>query len=133
MNQFVAFNRSACLRLRNEMQALLDKYAAETGIEIHVGNMKFTSENVKITVEAKKPGAQSQRDQKLDAALQYQARLDMLSLDEIKGKRLVGYNSRAHKMPYIYLDVATGKRYKCSKTLAKMYFITPKSIANKAA
>jgi hypothetical protein len=129
MNQFIAFDKNACRRLRDEMQAVLNKYAAETGIEITVGGMKFTSENVTIKVEAKKPGAKSQRDQRLDSALALNAHMDKLSLDEIRGKRLVGYNSRAYKMPYIYLEVATGKRYKCSLATARVYFSTPKSLA----
>lgn len=129
MTTFTAFDKNACRRLRTEMQAVLDKYAASTGIEIHVGSMRFTADNVVIKVEAKKPGAVSQKQTMQEEALKIQARRDGLSLDVCGGKQLVGYNGRAYKMPYIYIELATGKRFKTSRTSARIYFATPRSLA----
>lgn len=129
MTTFTAFDKNACKRLRTEMQAVLDKYAAETGIEIHVGNMRFTADNVVIKIEAKKPGAVSQKQGAQEAALKLHAAQDKLSLEPCGGKQLVGYNGRAYKMPYIYVELATGKRFKTSRTMARVYFSTPRSLA----
>lgn len=129
MTTFTAFDKNACRTLRAEMQAVLDKYAASTGIEIHVGNMRFTADNVVIKVEAKKPGAVSQKQGKQEADLKLHAAMDRLTLEPTGGKQLVGYNGRAYKMPYIYVELATGKRFKTSRTSAKIYFSTPKSLA----
>jgi hypothetical protein len=126
------FDRATCQRLRTDLQKVLDAYAAKQGITFTVGNMSFTSEAVSIKMEAKVAGGKGIREQKLDSALQLQAMRDGLSLDVIKGKQLVGYNSRAHKMPYIYLEVATGKRFKTSRNQAKMYFTTPISLLIKS-
>jgi hypothetical protein len=123
------FDRATCQRLRTDLQKVLDAYATKQGITLTVGNMSFTSEAVSIKMEAKVAGGKGLREQKLDSSLKLQASMDRLSLDVIKGKQLVGYNSRAHKMPYIYLEVATGKRFKTTRSMAKVYFSTPRSLA----
>ena len=127
-----AFDKTACRNLRNDLQKVLDKYAAEQGITFHVGNMSFTSEAVSIKVEAKVIGGKGLREQKFDSSLKFQAVYDGLSLEVLKGKQLVGYNSRAYKMPYIFVDVATDKRFKISRSQAKLYFSTPRSLFDKS-
>jgi len=123
------FDRATCRALRADLQKVLDAYATKQGITLTVGNMSFTSEAVSIKMEARVAGGKSLREQKLDSSLKLQAYIDRLSLDVIKGKQLVGYNSRAHKMPYIYLEVATGKRFKTTRSMAKVYFSAPRSLA----
>jgi hypothetical protein len=123
------FDRATCRALRADLQKVLDAYATKQGITLTVGNMSFTSEAVSIKMEAKVAGGKGLREQKLDASLKLQASIDRLSLDVVNGKQLVGYNSRAHKMPYIYLEVATGKRFKTTRSMAKVYFSTPRSLA----
>jgi hypothetical protein len=129
MTTYASFNRQNLAVLRSEMDAALNKFAANSGIEIKIGNMSFTSDNVAIKLEAKISGSKSMREQKLESALQLQSRIDQLTLEPINGKQLVGYNPRAHKMPYVYLELKTGKRFKTTRTAAKLYFTTPKSIA----
>ena len=50
------FNRANLKSLRNEMQAVLDKYGAQTNIDIEVGNMSFSDAEVSIKVKAKVVG-----------------------------------------------------------------------------
>jgi len=126
------FDRAICQRLRTDLQKVLDAYATKRGITLTVGNMSFTSEAVSIKMEAKVAGGKGMREQKLDSALQLQAMRDGLGLGICSGKQLVGYNSRAYKMPYVYLEVATGKRFKTSRNQAKMYFTTPISLLMKS-
>jgi hypothetical protein len=127
-----AFDRAACKALRVDLEKILNQYAASKGITISVGNMSFSSEAVSIKMEAKTVGGKGMREQQLDSALKLEAMYDGLSLDVCNGKQLVGYNSRAHKMPYVYLDLATGKRFKTTKNQAKMYFTTPISLLMKS-
>ena len=98
-----SFDKTTCQAIRADLQKVLDAYAAKQGITFTVGNMSFTSEAISIKMEAKVAGGKGMREQKLDSALQLQAMRDGLGLDVIKGKQLVGYNSRAYKMPYVYL------------------------------
>jgi hypothetical protein len=126
------FDRATCKALRADLQKVLDTYAAKQGISLTVGNMSFTPEAASIKVEAKVSGGKSMREQKLDSSLKLQALYDGLSLEVVNGKQLVGYNSRAHKMPYIYLEVSTGKRFKTTRSMAKVYFSTPRSLLDKS-
>jgi sporulation-control protein spo0M len=121
----LSFDKATCRALRADLQKVLDAYAAKQGITLTVGNMSFTPEAVSIKMEAKIVGGKGIREQKIDSALQLQAMYDGLSLDVCSGKQLVGYNSRAYKMPYIYLQINTGKRFKTSRNQAKMYFTAP--------
>ena len=127
-----SFDKTTCQAIRADLQKVLDAYAAKQGITLTVGNMSFTSEAVSIKMEAKVAGGKGMREQKLDSALQLQAMRDGLGLGVCSGKQLVGYNSRAYKMPYVYLEVATGKRFKTSRNQAKMYFTTPISLLMKS-
>ena len=120
-----SFDKATCRAIRIDLQKVLDAYAAKQGITLTVGNMSFTSEAVSIKMEAKVIGGKGMREQKIDSALKLQAMIDCLSLDVCSGKQLVGYNSRAYKMPYIYLQINTGKRFKTSRNQAKMYFTHP--------
>jgi len=120
-----SFDKATCRALRADLQKVLDAYAAKQGITLTVGNMSFTPEAVSIKMEAKIVGGKGIREQKIDSALPLQAMYDGLSLDVCSGKQLVGYNSRAYKRPYIYLQINTGKRFKTSRNQAKMYFTAP--------
>ena len=127
-----SFDKATCRTLRADLQKVLDTFATKNGITISVGNMSFTREAVAIKMEAKVAGGKGLRDQKLDQDLIRQAMIDGLSLDPINGKQLVGYNSRAYKMPYIWVDIATGKRFKTSRLSAKSQFTTPRSLLDKS-
>ena len=116
------FDKKNLGQLRSELQAVLDKYATSQGITLQLGNIRFTPESFSAKIEAKVQGGKSIKEQRIDAALQFQAQLDKLTLEPTNGKQLVGYNSRAYKMPYIYKDLKTGKRFKTTRTSAKIYF-----------
>ena len=128
MTKFAEFDKAVCRQLRNDMDALLAKYAQEHGIKFHVGNMKFTAESVKIIVEATVEGGVSQKQTKQQTDLAYFAAANNVSTNEMNGRRLVGYNSRAHKMPWIYQDVRSGKLFKCSTSTARIYFPTSRTL-----
>ena len=116
------FDKKNLGQLRSELQAVLNKYASEQGITLQLGNIRFTPESFSAKIEATVKGGKNFKTMKMDQDLLANAQIDKLSLDVCNGKQLVGYNSRAYKMPYIYKDLKTGKRFKTTRTSAKIYF-----------
>ena len=118
MTKFAKFDRKNLTALRAEMQALLSKYGVESNLEIEVGNMKFSEAEVEIKVKAKVVGAKTLTNVILESRV---AALGMKMTNKF-GDQLVDYNTRAHKMPFVYINAADGKRYKCTEQMAKMRF-----------
>lgn len=118
MTKFAKFDRKNLTALRAEMQALLNKYGVDSNLEIEVGNMKFSEAEVEIKVKAKVTGAKTLTNVILESRV---AALGMKMTNKF-GDQLVDYNTRAHKMPFVYINAADGKRYKCTEQMAKMRF-----------
>lgn len=120
--KFNFFNRSAAIRLRDEMQALLNKYGQEANVEFVFNGARFTPENVTLKIEAKIKGSATLREQKRNSALAPIVKQMNLTTEVVNGRQLVGYDSRKYKYPFIYRDVKTEKMYKCNLASAKLYF-----------
>lgn len=118
MTKFAKFDRKNLNALRAEMQALLTKYGVDANLNFEVGNMKFSEAEVEIKVKAKVVGAKTLTNVILESRV---AALG-LKLKNKFGDELVDYNTRAHKMPFVYLNATDGKRYKCTEQMAKMRF-----------
>lgn len=118
MTKFAQFDKPSLKALRGEMQALLNKYGVDANLAFEVGNMSFSTAEVQIKVSAKVIGAKTFTDTILESRV---AALG-LKMKNKMGDQLVDYNTRAHKMPFVYLNAADGKRYKCTEQMAKMRF-----------
>lgn len=118
MTKFAKFDRKNLNSLRAEMQALLSKYGVDSNLEINVGNMKFSEAEVEIKVKAKVIGAKTLTNVILESRVAAMG----LKMTNKFGDQLVDYNTRAPKMPFIYVNAADGKRYKCTEQMAKMRF-----------
>jgi hypothetical protein len=118
MTKFAKFDRKNLNALRAEMNALLNKYGVDANINFEVGNMKFSESEVEIKVKAKIIGAKSFTNVILESRV---AALGLKMKNKF-GDELVDYNTRAYKMPFVYLNAADGKRYKCDEKTAKMRF-----------
>jgi hypothetical protein len=118
MNKIAKFDRDSLKALRNEMQALLTKYGVDSNIEFSVGNMKFSDAEVEIKVSAKIVGAKTFSNTMLETVA---SSLGLVMKNGI-GDELVDYNTKAYKMPFVYLNARDGKRYKCSESTAKIRF-----------
>lgn len=116
--KFASFDKNNLKALRAEMNAVLQKYGADANLEIEVGNMRFSSSEVEIKVKAKVKGAQTFGN----AILEGLAADLGLKLTNKMGDQLVDYNTRAYKMPFVYICAADGKRYKCDERMAKLRF-----------
>ena len=121
------FDRAGVKALREELSAVLARHAAATGLTISFGNAKFTPESVDFKVSVTIPGCKTVTEHKLDAGLAHV--LKVYNLVKIaEGRELVGYDSRKHKYPFIYREIATGKRFKTNLMAAKVWFAKPISL-----
>lgn len=109
MTKFAKFDRKNLTALRAEMQALLSKYGVDSNLEIEV----------EIKVKAKVAGAKTLTN----VLLETRAAALGLKLTNKFGDQLVDYNTRAYKMPFVYINAADGKRYKCDERTAKVRFV----------
>lgn len=118
MTKFNKFDKTNLKALREEMNALLNKYGVDANLDIHVGDMKFSEAEVTIKVTAKVKGAKTFSN----VILESRAAALGLNLKNKFGDELVDYNTRCYKMPFVYLNAADGKRYKCDERTAKIRF-----------
>lgn len=115
MSKFEVFDRKNLQALREEMEAVLAKYGMESNLEFTVGGMKFSASDVEIKVSAKVKGAKTFNDVVLES------RVKALGLVmEKNGMKLVRYDSKKYKMPFIYEK--GGKLFKTSEEHAKFLF-----------
>lgn len=118
MTKFASFDKKNLSSLRAEMSAVLQKYGVDSNLDIDVGNMRFSASEVEIKVTAKVKGAKTFSN----VILESRAAALGLKLTNKMGDQLVDYNTRAHKMPFIYVSANDGKRYKCDESMAKLRF-----------
>jgi uncharacterized protein YejL (UPF0352 family) len=116
--KFSKFDRTNLKSLRDEMQALLEKYGVDSNLEITVGNMKFSEAEVEIKVSAKVKGAKTFSNTILESRV---ASLGLKMKNQF-GDELVEYNTKAYKMPFVYRCAKTGKMFKCDERMAKLRF-----------
>ena len=110
------FNKVNLKNVREDISAILSKYAKDNGIEIKIGNISFNAGSFTTKMEAKVIGAKT----KEDSVLEFMMATKGLSKTSKCGKTLVGYNTRGKAYPFIFENA--GKKYKCSEAQAKMYF-----------
>ena len=115
MIKFEKFDRKNLQALRAAMEAVLAKYGVDSNLQFEVGQMKFSDSEVQIKVSAKVKGAKTFNDVVLES------RVKALGLVmEKNGCKLVRYDSKKYKMPFIYEK--GGKLYKTSEDHAKFLF-----------
>jgi hypothetical protein len=110
------FNKTNLKTVREDITAILSKYAKENGIELKIGNISFTAGSFTTKMEAKVKGAKTRED----SVLEFMMATKGLVKTSKCGKTLVGYNTRGKAYPYIFENA--GKKFKCSEVQAKMYF-----------
>lgn len=110
------FNKANLKNVREDISAILSKYAKENGIEIKIGNISFNAGSFTTKMEAKVIGAKT----KEDSVLEFMMATKGLVKTSKCGKTLVGYNTRGKAYPFIFENA--GKKYKCSEAQAMNYF-----------
>lgn len=112
------FDKATLTALRCEMSTVLEKYGIKAGVEFEVGNMRFSEAEVDIKVKAKVKGVKTRTDAILEMAAK---NAGITNLQNSRGEKLVGYNSRSYKYPFIY-ETSNGKKFKCTEQSAKIKF-----------
>ena len=110
------FDRATLQNIRRELNAVLEKYASANGMEMSLGNIKFSDGDFEAKLNAKIVGAKTMKDKVLESVMAARGLQEMGT----GGRRLVGYNTRSYKYPFVYEQ--GGKRFKCSDESAAMYF-----------
>lgn len=110
------FDKTNLKNVREDISAMLSKYAKENGIEFNLGNISFSAGEFNVKLSAKVKGAVTQDDAILNVVM---ATKGLVKTSKC-GKTLIGYNTRGKAYPFIFENA--GKKYKCSEAQAKMYF-----------
>ncbi len=110
------FDKVTLQAIRRDLNAVLAKYAQANGMEMSVGNIKFSEGDFEAKVNAKIVGAKTMTDKILESVIASRGLQEV----GLAGRKLVGYNSRSYKYPFVYEQ--NGKRFKCSTESAMMYF-----------
>ena len=118
MTKFGKFDKATLNALRNELQEVMDKYASKTNLNVSVGKMRFSDNEVDISVNVKIAGAKTLTDILLDHEA---ASLGITKFENSRGDKLIKFNPRSYKFPFVY-SRADGKMYKCDGAQAKCLF-----------
>lgn len=118
----MSFTKEQVKILRVAMQKALE----DAGIHkttFTVGNCTFGSGEATFKVSAVLEGAKTRAQEALEGwASLYD--LDINKQTQIQGKlmKLVEYNSKARKMPWVVEDINTGSQYKLTQQQVEMWF-----------
>ena len=110
------FDKTTLQNIRKELNAVLAKYAQSEGLEISIGNIKFSDADFEAKLSCKIAGAKTFTDAILESVM----KSNNLKEFGTNGRKLVSYNSRNYRYPFVYEQ--NGKRFKCSIESAKSYF-----------
>jgi hypothetical protein len=109
------FDRTSLNTLRSDLQAVLDAYAANHGLEFDIGGIRFSDAEATIKVVSKIKGAVTRTDLNLQRMMQAYG-----LVAEKNGRTLVRYDVRKPKYPFIYEE--NGKQFKTTADRAKYLF-----------
>ena len=112
------FDKATLRAIRSEMEAVLEKYGAKSNLAFEVGNMRFSDAEVDIKVKAVVKGAKTRTDEALEMAAKMAG---ITNFTNSRGEKLVKYNSRSYKYPFVY-EATDGRMYKCDERTAKIKF-----------
>tara|TARA_R100001510_G_scaffold21958_1_gene19254 strand:- start:455 stop:838 length:384 start_codon:yes stop_codon:yes gene_type:complete len=126
----VEFTKKQLSDLRRDMQHVLDS-AQFGGCKIDVGNCTYMGGEATFKVTVLLDGAETKEQKYLtDMARIYN--LDTTKIANTQGKKfsLVGYKSKAPKMPWIVQDLLTGHEYKLTHDQAERLFKKPVEVVS---
>lgn len=115
--EYQAFDLTTLSTLRNELSELLTKYGMVANLNIEVGNIKFSATEAALGIKVNVKGVQT------PGALMVatQAKILGLVMENTAGDRLVSYESKNFKFPFIY-ERKDGKQFKCTASQAAVLF-----------
>lgn len=121
MTKYTNIDKAACQKFRAELDAVIAKFAEESGLKINLGAMKFTSSTIEFKGEAIIEGGKSIVDQQREANLPfYIMHYNLVKENELY--ELVGYDTRKSKNPFIVRNKKDNKQYIMTEDMAKFHF-----------
>ena len=122
------FTKPQLKDLRNEMQSLLLAHNFDETInipidKIHIGNCTYNGGEATYKVTVLLDGAETKEQKDLTQMAKLMG-LDTSKIKDTQGMTLslIGYKSKAPKMPWIVQDLKTNKEYKLTDTQAEQWF-----------
>jgi len=118
------FTRSQLKNIRLEMQNSLSALV-DSGLTFKVGNCSFNSDTATFKVVVTLPNAVAPEVTALMDEIEREKMLGVIfsTSDSIHSQyQLVGYNNRARKRPYIFINKKTKVKYVCDYKSAKRMF-----------
>ena len=122
------FTKPQLKELRAEMQSLLLTHPFEEAIDlpidkISVGSCTYNGGEATFKVKVLLDGAETKEQKDLTQMAKLMG-LDTSKIKDTQGMTLslVGYKSKAPKMPWIVQDLKTNKEYKLTDTQAEQWF-----------
>ena len=119
------FNRKDLQNIREALNNHLLKMNHEKGLTFKVGNCSFNSDTATFKLTVTLPNAVDPQVKALTDELEREKMLGVIfsTSDSIHFQyQLVGYNNRARKRPYIFINKATKIPYVCDYKSAKRMF-----------
>ena len=116
------FDKKNLQALRIEMQALLEKYGAQTNLEIKVGNMSFSDAEVNIKVKATVIGAETFDDAILKTTAAAAISSCVITVGHTKCHGFISVAKRAKCSNVISLVQSVGSHGLQPKKLRTAYF-----------
>lgn len=114
------FDRAAAQAISDELDAALAVIAEKHGIQLRSTSIRFAGDHLTASIEAQ-PLAESGSGITATAATMAEAYgLDINRVGP-GGERLVDYNPRARKMPWVF-SRPDGRRFKCEDGRARQLF-----------
>ena len=116
------FDKATARKIRELMQKALEDADIE-GMTISVGNCSFTDGEATYKVNVLLDGGKS-KDQLALEQMATLMSLDTSKIATLEGMKvsLVGYNSKARKLPWIIQDLTTAQKYILDDDTAKRLF-----------
>ena len=116
MKNITAFNKITTAAFRSDLSAVLAKYGMTSNLDMKIGTIRFSGADARMQITAKVKGAVTKEDRLLEAQI---AKHNLREVNGV-GEKLVGYNARASRYPFVY--TLGGKRYKASLGNVKVLF-----------
>ena len=116
------FDKATARKIRELMQKALEDADIE-GVTIKIGNCSFTEGEATYKVNVLLDGGKS-KDQLALEQMATLMSLDTSKIATLEGMKvsLVGYNSKARKLPWIIQDLTTAQKYILDDDTAKRLF-----------
>jgi hypothetical protein len=117
----MSLSKAQANEIHREVHAALKAIAEKHGMAVIQARANFTDTDMKFTTMMKLEGEKSRKEIQGEKSLGFYLAMYKLNETNARGDRLIAYNSRQYKYPFIYVT-KEGKRFKCDLDSATLRF-----------